>query len=452
MAIVNKSALEDKLAQSADVVPGKILADVREFLVSATDPQLVNMNPFRLAAAWRVDRVAALKAFLHLTRKGLFNLYWTVHCPSCKGATQESQTLASLRHGSSCPFCRIDFAAGFDRSVAVNFSVNPAVIRPGDMDDFTRFAGSFELEPGITNELDPGETHYLKTSLKTGNYMFVATDDRKAFNVAVSDGKSSALQKLTLSYDDNAGLLTVVKAQEGTAELLLTNSTGARKELVFSRMATPQWPSAALVSSLQEFRDLFSSQMLSLDETFAIESLAFLFTDIKGSTELYERLGDSEAFSLVKEHFYIMERIVRANNGAVVKTIGDAVMAVFMDPPDALRSAVEMIDAFEDLETAKKLRNAIIVKIVVHYGPCIAVTLNEKLDYFGTTVNIAARVQGLSDGKDVMASDAFYRESDARAYLSRKSWNGEPFTTSLKGLKSRYTVHKLTRPANRPGC
>ncbi len=446
MATVNRSALEDKLTQSAEVVPGKILAEVRDFLLSAADPQLVNVNPFRLATAWHADRVAVLKAFLHLTRKGLFNLYWTIHCPSCKGATQESQTLAALRHGSACPFCKIDFAAGFDRSVAVNFGVNPAVIKPGPMDDFTRFAGSFEMEPGISLELEPGETHYLKTDLKPGNYMVVAPEDKKAINVAVSDGKSAGPQKLTLSYDDAAGLLTVVKAKAGPAELLIANRTGASKALVFSRMVTPRWPSAALVSSLQEFRDLFSSQMLSLDETFAIESLAFLFTDIKGSTELYERLGDSEAFSLVKEHFYIMERIVRGNNGAVVKTIGDAVMAVFMDPPDALRSAVEMIDAFDDLETAKKLRNSIIVKIGVHYGPCIAVTLNERLDYFGTTVNIAARVQGLSDGRDVMASDALYRESQAGTFLAGKKWNGEPFSTSLKGLKSSYTVHKLTRP------
>ncbi|HUI70595.1 MAG TPA: adenylate/guanylate cyclase domain-containing protein, partial [Spirochaetia bacterium] len=435
MATVNRSALEDKTAQSADVVPGKILADVREFLLSATDPQLININPFRLASAWRVNRLAVLKAFLHLTRNGLFNLYWTIHCPSCKGATQESQSLASLHHGARCPFCAIDFSAGFDRSVAVTFGVNPAVIRPGEMDDFTRFSGSFDLEPGISIELDPGESHYLKADLKPGNYMLVS-DDKKVINVAVSDGQSPAPQKLTIAETDDAPLLTVVTANAGVAEVIITNKGNARKNLVFSRMSIPPWPNAALVSSLQEFRDLFSSQMLSLDETFAIESLSFLFTDIKGSTELYERLGDSVAFSLVKEHFYIMERIVRANNGAVVKTIGDAVMAVFMDAPDALRSAVEMIDAFDDLETAQKLRNSIIVKIGVHYGPCIAVTLNERLDYFGTTVNIAARVQGLSDGRNVMVSDALFRESGAGTYLAQKRWKGEPFTTSLKGLKA----------------
>lgn len=186
--------------------------------------------------------------------------------------------------------------------------------------------------------------------------------------------------------------------------------------------------------------------MLSLNETFSIENLGFLFTDLKGSTELYERLGDAQAFALVKEHFYIMERLVREHSGAIVKTIGDAVMAVFTDPRDALWTAVEMIEAFDDFETAKKLKNSIIVKVGIHHGPCIAVTLNERIDYFGTTVNIAARVQGLSDGRDVMASGAIFGESNAAEYLRRKGWASEPFTTSLKGLKSSYEMYKLHAP------
>ena len=133
-------------------------------------------------------------------------------------------------------------------------------------------------------------------------------------------------------------------------------------------------------------------------------------------------------------------------DGAIVKTIGDAVMAVFTDPREALHTAVDMIESFEDLDTATKLKNAIIVKVGIHHGPCIAVTLNERIDYFGTTVNIAARVQGLSDGRDVMASGAIFTESNATEYLKEKGWSNEPFTTSLKGLKSSYQVHKLHAP------
>ena len=245
-------------------------------------------------------------------------------------------------------------------------------------------------------------------------------------------------------------ILGVVKDPSGgtvpEAKITITNTERGKKVMTFARLGPQRWPSAAAVSSLQDFRDLFSSEMLSLNETFSIENLGFLFTDLKGSTEMYERLGDAQAFALVKEHFYIMERLVREHNGAVVKTIGDAVMAVFTDPRDALRTAVEMIEAFDDFETAQRLKNAIIVKVGVHHGPCIAVTLNERIDYFGTTVNIAARVQGLSDGRDVMASGVIFEESGAADYLKEKRWASESFTTSLKGLKSSYQVHKLHAP------
>jgi adenylate cyclase len=235
-------------------------------------------------------------------------------------------------------------------------------------------------------------------------------------------------------------------AQEGPVEFVVVNRERGKKSMTFSRVGPQKWPSAAVVSSLQDFRDLFSSEMLSLDETFSIENLGFLFTDLKGSTEMYERLGDAQAFALVKEHFYIMERLVREHNGAVVKTIGDAVMAVFIDPGEALRTAVEMIEEFDDIQTAAKLKNAIVVKVGIHHGPCIAVTLNERIDYFGTTVNIAARGQGLSDGRDVMASGAIFREGNAAQFLKEKGWASEPFTTSLKGLKASYQIYKLHAP------
>ncbi len=257
--------------------------------------------------------------------------------------------------------------------------------------------------------------------------------------------KSPSVQKLAMGYVSGQPPLVVVKARPGKAELVITNKIAEAREMHFFRISPPRWPTAAVVSSLQEFRDLFSSEMLSLNETFSIENLGFLFTDIKGSTELYERLGDTQAFALVKEHFYIMERIVKQNNGGIVKTIGDAVMAVFVDPRDAVHSAVEMIDAFDDLDTAKKLKNSIVIKVGVHHGPCIAVTLNDRIDYFGTTVNIAARVQGLSDGRDIMASHALFTEGDAKTYLASKGWVDDPFVTSLKGLKASYQIHKMHR-------
>lgn len=447
MKVLNQKSFDEKLKQAAAVSSAPMVSAIKDFLFSADDARLYHINPYRFAAERKLNRTAALRTFLHLTRGGLFNLAWNIHCPACQGVTQHSNSLKTLKHADKCGICTTEFEAGFDKNIEVSFGVNPAILKPAEVDEFLQIIATFELEPGIHIDLDRGESHYLKTDLRAGNYFVVIDGQPRGLNLVVVPGPAGQQpQKITYEYKDSLPRLTLVVANEGPAEIVISNKERQKRVMTFARLAPQRWPSAAVVSSLQDFRDMFSSEMLSLDETFSIENLGFLFTDLKGSTEMYERLGDAQAFALVKEHFYIMERLVREHDGAIVKTIGDAVMAVYTDPREAVRTAVEMIEAFDNLETKKKLKDAIIVKVGIHHGPCIAVTLNERIDYFGTTVNIAARVQGLSDGRDVMASGAIFEETGAETLLTERGWAHEKFTTSLKGLKASYTVHKLHAP------
>src|SRR5205085_3109557 len=148
----------------------------------------------------------------------------------------------------------------------------------------------------------------------------------------------------------------------------------------------------------QTFRDIYRTDTLDVDQGLKITSLTFLFTDLKGSTELYERVGDIVAYDLVREHFRVLNEIVAAQGGAVVKTIGDAVMATFPTPDRALAAALRMRQSVRDL------KKDLLIKIGIHEGPCLAVTLNDRLDYFGQTVNIAARVQGLAHERAIFAT------------------------------------------------
>src|SRR5262249_11561562 len=148
----------------------------------------------------------------------------------------------------------------------------------------------------------------------------------------------------------------------------------------------------------QTFRDLYRTDTLDVDQGLKITSLTFLFTDLKGSTALYDRVGDLVAFDLVREHFRVLNSIVAQQGGAVVKTIGDAVMATFPTPDRALAAALKMRDSVRDL------KKDLLIKIGIHEGPCLAVTLNDRLDYFGQTVNIAARVQGLASERAIYAT------------------------------------------------
>ena len=135
--------------------------------------------------------------------------------------------------------------------------------------------------------------------------------------------------------------------------------------------------------SNQTFRDLYRTDTLDVDQRLKITSLTFLFTDLRGSTELYERVGDLVAFDLVRAHFQVLHEIVASEAGAVVKTIGDAVMATFPTPDRAVAAALRMREAMRDLNSSND-REDLLLKIGVHEGPCIAVTLNERQDYFGS--------------------------------------------------------------------
>jgi class 3 adenylate cyclase len=184
----------------------------------------------------------------------------------------------------------------------------------------------------------------------------------------------------------------------GQPQLELINDTAEPQIFVVERV---DWSELALrpaqLFSLQEFRDLFSEEFLSADVQLAVGEQTILFTDIVGSTRFYVRCGDPDAFMAVKQHFEIIFGIIGRHRGAVVKTIGDATMAAFERPADALRAAREIHAYFapEQRETPIRLR------ISLNAGPCIAVRLNSNIDYFGSTVNLAAKLQGCAGPGDI---------------------------------------------------
>ena len=107
----------------------------------------------------------------------------------------------------------------------------------------------------------------------------------------------------------------------------------------------------------------------------------------------------------MREHFAVLGGAIREHNGTIVKTIGDAVMAAFADPADGVRAALAIHNNLAALNAASE-DEPLVIKIGLHAGPCIAVTLNDRLDYFGSTVNLAARLQGESAGDDIVLSHA----------------------------------------------
>jgi class 3 adenylate cyclase len=201
---------------------------------------------------------------------------------------------------------------------------------------------------------------------------------------------------------------------------------------------------------MQAFRDLFADAVLRPGDQVEIRRIALMFTDIRGSSALYNRVGDARAYGWVREHYAVLTRAVRHHDGAVVKTIGDAVMAAFCNPADGLAAALEIRDRIAEFDRGLAAETGgtatIQVKIGLHCGPCIAVTLNDRLDYFGRTVNLAARLQGESRGGDIVLSDAMASEPAVRARLTELAAAAE--NAAVKGFSEMVALHRIPRPAS----
>lgn len=195
--------------------------------------------------------------------------------------------------------------------------------------------------------------------------------------------------------------------------------------------------------TLQTFRDLFPRETIPPNESLVIRRVAILFTDLVGSTALYSRQGDSQAYNLVRQHFERLFQVVDQHNGAVVKTIGDAIMAAFTVPTDALQAAIAMHQQLKLLNQQLALppTEELILKIGIDAGPCISVSLNDRLDYFGITVNTAARVQATSKGNDIAITDALLQDETAKEII--KNCILERSNLMLKGLESSTVVHYI---------
>lgn len=304
--------------------------------------------------------------------------------------------------------------------------------------------GSPERTPHVVaQQLLPAQSRReLNLALEPGNYRFRALElpGEQAVRVLPSGAAFAEVICSDQGWSNDELLLTQRPA------LTLGNETGAEQLLMLERLAWgDQSATAAEVTALQIFRDLFSSEALRPGEQISVGTLTVLFTDLRNSTQLYRQIGDATAFGRVMNHFDVLKKLIAAEDGALVKTIGDSVMAVFRDPVSALRA---MLSAQELLATPVGGAAPLTLKAGIHSGPCIAVTLNDRLDYFGSTVNMAARLEALSTGSDVIISHALYDDPEVVEYLAAEQLQATEFEMLLKGFEEeRFALWRVSRKA-----
>lgn len=207
-------------------------------------------------------------------------------------------------------------------------------------------------------------------------------------------------------------------------------------------------PALSLIN-LPAFQQLVAQQNLTQGQWLGVNQLVIFFSDLRQSTAFYHRLGDAEAYHWVREHFRVMFAAVERYGGTAVKTIGDGIMGVFTDPEHALNAIAEGMGGMAEInETAGFTANdGLTLKVGVHRGACIVVGLNGRLDYFGETVNIAARLAGLSAGGEIILSPDVLADS-ATTQLAERMGRLIPLAVTLRGLSGNFDLFRFTLPTN----
>ncbi len=401
-----------------------------DYLRHAPIVDLRSIRPIALATLWSAPPDHAVEMFLAAARKGIVAMGWELLCPRCRGAKSRVSRLQDLPKGAHCSSCNIDYECNFSRNVELTFHPEPWIRA---------------LPDGEMCLLGQGSARHIKFQGE------VAARSAKTFDLALAPGP---YRFRTVEAGDEAdrdigadGLVPTVVARGG--DILLEEASGRDELAIRNESDKPlafvvedrNWAKDTLtgerVIAMPAFRRLSPEQLLRPGDNAEIGWIAIMFTDLKGSTELYDALGDAPAYNLVRDHFSFLADRVQINHGFVVKTVGDAVMAAFSRPDDAVHAALAIQDDVASFNSARgegASATPIVLKLGLHAGPCIAVTTGDVLDYFGATVNIAARLEHQCRGGEVIVSEDVAEDAETAAALADRTRIEE--TAMLRGVSA----------------
>ena len=496
---VNDSALEEALAKVEAVRnwSPRIISKMENSIRTADDEDLFRINPLQWAQEKNVDSHEAIDLFLHGAKAGLFDMDWSVICPCCGKITQSLRDLHNMQSQINCTVCFRNDQATLDDYVQITFTLSPAIrmlryhhpetlsledycfkylfergVRLGEGGNLTLadFFGNITIH---LSQFSPGEK--ITVEVQVGHGILFCNDlfSQKGFAFLTDDTPATDLQTISIKLTEAGFEVPLPQIQPGELRIAHKFMTGTfyplhpgrvvleLEQASESKAALFIWsalfeqirafPDVGFVPSLtakrlfacQTFHDLFHTEVFRESEGFGVKDVTILFTDLKSSTQLYQQIGDLNAFALVREHYGVLNKAILNQHGAVVKTIGDAIMATFNQPVEALGAGLEMLKELRKLNQASH-RGDLILKIGIHRGAAISVNLNDSIDYFGQTVNIASRVQSSAGGEEIFLTEGIYCSEGVQDLLLHQHCQAEPVQVQLRGIEEQVKIYKVT--------
>jgi class 3 adenylate cyclase len=473
---LNHELLEQRLAvlRANKALPGAHVDALAKVLRADDDWACFRINPMAFGEAHGLSTREAIDLFLHASRAGLLEIRFNLICPGCGSVEHQLRSMDLVpSHVWFCVVCQRDIEAELDDRVEVSFSVELGVrdLQLRVYESLANYARYYFTE----NVVRAPETKQLVDSLQLGlvtaaaggvapfefdavagnTYRLLSLDNHSQVLLPTADGGARTLEVASSEEAIKPDRVTIAP---GRVSVSIVNRSASRVGVLAMRVDTQRvmetvtrhpnhfrpFLTARSLLNNQTFRELYRVHTLDVNMRLRLRSLTLLFTDLKGSTELYDRTGDIRAYTFVREHFKLLADAVRRNNGAMIKTMGDAIMASFDEPTHAARAAVEMMRGMDALNANLKAEGHDTgLKIGLHEGPALAVNSDERLDYFGQTVNVAARVQGLAQAGEIWLTPSVMNAPGVAGALVEAGWASEEKDVSLKGVGGNTRVFRL---------
>jgi len=470
----------------------RVISKLETLIRTGDDLSLFRINPIQFATEKGIAEPEAIDLFLYSAKLGLFEMEWHLVCATCGNVVESFRNMHKLHSTFICNQCAFENTATLDDYIQVSFTISRSVreiaFHHPELLSADDYLYKYKLARGVHSWLtgwshenlirtvtkllayiEPGEKQQVEFPAEQGIVIITNLTDRITAGFPVSTDPVSDLQSINihmfeegfqiLDREAPAGRLDfgyvaltfdhLGKLSTGPVEIEIENRITRRVCMwVANFSGTPPkkgitfdpFLSGKRLITTQTFRTLFRSETVSVNEGIGVKDITFLFTDLKGSTALYDQIGDPQAYFLVRQHFDTLGNVINRHQGAAVKTIGDAVMAAFMTPLDAVQASLDMLREIEAFN--RNISDKLVLKIGIHAGHSIVVTLNERLDYFGQTVNIAARVQGLADAGEIYISEDVYSFPRVQEALSGCSIT--PEQVAVKGVSDMLQVYKIS--------
>lgn len=395
-----------------------------EYITDKQEVDLWTIRPLALAKHWGVNPRFAIELFLQSVREGLLESRWDILCPRCRVSKAKTGNIGELPNSVHCDACNINYETNYARNVELSFSPSPS-IRSVEYGYYCRSGPGFT--PHIKGQctLGPGESRSLPARLSPGEYRIRTLEAGDELHF---EHKSTVLPEITLFENQ---LILGEKSPE--SQIVLHNSSPVQRTIVIEdRTWLSEVLTAERVTTMQAFRDLFSDQVLRPGDEITIRNISFVFTDLVASTELFADIGDAAAYQLVREHYALLGEAVRKHDGTIVKTRGDGIHAAFLTPDAALLASIEMQQSISRFRP-ESVSDPIAIRIGINSGSSISVNMNDRLDYYGKTVNLAARLEGQGKAGDITMSREFVEDPAVAEIL--RAFHLRECEVRFKGLK-----------------